>query len=179
MKTFLTLMCGPGSLIDLKELWEPIASSFNGICATCFGERDSPEAQYLETNKGVGYITYLPYTGRHDLGRICAMHCGAIQDNDIVIVSDVLERPSPVFCRDVGNLLSYQINTLFFFSKILAFRYHESATYIGSPHEAFRRLDGQMRGFDLAQASWGENKLDEAAIRGNVRPLKRPHRPTW
>ncbi len=171
-KTWLTFMAGPGSLVDLKEMFEPIKEYFDGICAVYFGEMGDEEAIYLETNKGAGHITYLPYTGRHDLGRICALHCGVIQDDDIVVVTDTLERPSPAFCRDVGNLLN-EVNTLFFFGKILAFRYHESITYVGSPHESFRRLDGQMRAVDLAQG-WGENKVDEASIRANVRPLKRP-----
>ena len=166
-------MCGPGSVADLIELWEPIKAHFNGVCAVYFGARTDDEAQYLELIKGEGRITYLPYTGRHDLARVCTVHCGAIENDDIVVVTDVLERPSPVFCRDVKNLLSGQLNTLFFFGKILAYRYHESITYIGTPHEAFRRLDGQMRAVDLAQG-WGENKIDEATIRANVRPQKRP-----
>lgn len=173
MKTWLSFMCGSGSLEDIREVFEPIKGFFDGICATCFAEPGSEESLYLEANKGEGYITYLPYTGRHDLGRICALHCGVIQDDDIVVVTDTLERPSPVFCRDVVTLLSGPFNTLFFFGKILAFRYHESITYTGTPHESFRRLDNQMRALDLAQG-WGENKIDEGLIRANVRPLKRP-----
>lgn len=172
MKTFLSLMAGPGSYQDIDELWTPIKDYFDGITAVYFGARDDMEAQYLEAAKGAGYITYLPYTGRHDLARVCAIHCGVVQNDDIVVVTDTLERPSAIFCRDVDNLLSDQVNTLFFFGKPLAFRYHESITYVGSPHESLQRRDGQMRAIDLAQG-WGENKIDEAAIRANVRPLKR------
>lgn len=174
MRTFLTLVCGDGSYQDLEELWSPIKEHFAGICAVCHTDPpDSMEGMWLERCKGAGYVTYLPYTGRHDLSRICALHCGAIQDSDLVVQTDTLERPSQVFCRDVGDLLSGDLNTLFFFGKILAYRYHESITFRGTPHEAFIRQDGQMRAADLAQG-WGDNKIDEAAIRANVRPLKRP-----
>lgn len=173
MRLFLTLVAGPGSCDDLFELYEPIKEHFTGCCAVYHGERDDLEAKYLELVKGEGRIIYMPYVGRHSLSRNVALHCGAIQDGDNVVVSDTLERPSSAFCRDVCRLLSGEINTLFFFAKPLAFRYHESLDYIGSPHESLRRLDGQMAVVDLAQG-WGENKIDEAAIRGNVRPLKRP-----
>lgn len=172
-RVFLTLMAGPGSLQDLKEMFESIREHFNGICAVYFGEPTDDEADYLEANRGAGRITYLPYVGRHDLARNVGLHCGKIENDDIVVVTDALERPAPTFCRDVGNLLSGDINTLFFFGKILAFRYHESATYVGTPHERFARQDGQMRAADLAHG-WGENKIHEAEIRANVRPQKRP-----
>lgn len=173
MKTFLTLIAGEGSAADLSEIWEPIKEYFDGICATCFAEMGSEEALYMEENKGAGHIIYLPYVGLHDIARNAALHCGKIEDDDIVVVTDVLERPSPTFCRDVSNLLAGQINTLFFFGKILAFRYHESLSYVGTPHELFNRFDGKMRFIDLAQG-WGENKVNEALIRANVRPQKRP-----
>lgn len=171
-RVFLSLLAGPGSYVDLDELWTPIKDHFDGICAVYFGNQDDIEAKYLEAAKGEGRIIYLPYVGRHDLARNVALHCGVIQNDEIVVVTDTLERPSPVFCRDVGNLLSGQVNILFFFGKPLAFRYHESLTYVGSPHENLRRQDGQMCAIDLAYG-WGEDKIDEAAIRANVRPQKR------
>jgi hypothetical protein len=166
-------MAGKGSAEDLRELWEPIKDHFDGICCTYFGEMRDDEAIYLEAEKGEGHVTYLPYVGRHDLARNVGLHCGKIENGDIVVVTDTLERPSPTFCRDVGNLLSGEINTLFFFGKILAFRYHESATYVGTPHERFVRQDGQMWAVDMSHG-WGDNKIREAEIRANVRPEKRP-----
>jgi hypothetical protein len=172
-KIWLTLVTGPGAVDDLRELWEPIKDYMSGICCVCHAEMGSEEALYLEDNKKEGRVIYLPYVGRHDLARNVALHCGVVRDNDIVVCTDTLERPAPAFCRDVSNLLSGQLNTLFFFGKILAFRYHESIIYRGSPHEAFLRQDGQMRAIDLAHG-WGENKIHEAEIRANVRPQKRP-----
>lgn len=167
-------MAGPGSFQDLDELWTPIQDHFDGICAVYFGSRDDIEAKYLETTKGAGYITYLPYTGRHDLARVCAIHCGAIQHGDVVCQFDTLERLNPEFANEMLGLLDSRINTLFYYGKVLLYEYHESVTFQGTPHEAFRRLDGGTKAVELSQY-----QPDESKVRLNVRPIKRTDPYHW
>jgi len=181
VKIFLTLMCGPGSLVDLTELWEPIKAHFNGVCAVYFGARTDEEAQYLELIKGEGRITYLPYTGRHDLARNVALHCGAVQEGEWVMQCDTLERLVPKFLKThVGGMIrrgagpmgdETPINTFFYYGKPILFQYHESLQYQGTPHEGLRRLDGGMQAVELSPFI-----PNEAEIRLNVRPIKRPDR---
>ena len=174
MKLWFTLIAGPGSFDDLLELWEPTKSQFAGLCVTYHGDRDDPEACYLESNKGDGLIVYLPYVGRHDQSRNVALHCGRINDGDWVMQCDTLERLNPIFIRDSivpmvrSSILAEQINCYFYFGKPLAFQYHESIRYVGTPHEGFRRDDGQLRAAELSQ-TWP----DESKVRLNVRPIKR------
>jgi len=177
MKIFLTLMCGPGSLVDLTELWEPIKAHFNGVCAVYFGAREDEEAQYLESIRGEGRITYLPYTGRHDLARTICIHNGKIQEGDWCVATDTLERLSPTFLSWAVVANKHMLtdkrnaypNMYYFYSKPLLFRYHESLIYRGTPHESLVRQDGGGRAMELK--GYYPNEAD---VRANVRPIKRP-----
>lgn len=180
MKIYLSLMAGPGSFQDIDELWTPIKDYFDGIVAVYFGSRDDIEAKYLETAKGAGYITYLPYTGRHDLARTCALHCGVIQPGDWVMQVDVLERLVPEFIeRHVipwYGMCGLNPNMWLYYSKPLLFAYHESLQYQGTPHEGLRRLDGGAKVSELSQNDFFK---DESTVRVNVRPLKRTDPYHW
>lgn len=170
-RLFLTLVCGPGSYEDLVELYEPIKEHFTGLCCVCHAAPDSMESKYLELSKGAGRITYLPYTGRHDLSRICAVHCGVIENDDLVCQFDCLERLSPLFAASIRELVGNlgQVDAFYYYGKILLYRYHESITFIGSPHEGWTRRDKNPVSIELNKAY-----PDESQIRLNVRPVKRP-----
>ncbi len=174
MRLFFTTMCGPGSLTDLRELWDPIKGYFAGLSVVYFGAREDEEAQYLEANKGEGIVIYLPYVGRHDLARTVAIHSGVIQDGDWIVQCDTLERiPASFIANHVApwyGLTGMQPNCWYYHNKPLVFKYHESLRYEGTPHEGLRRDDGQMRSLELNQM---EIFKDEAQVRLNVRPLKR------
>lgn len=184
MKLFFTMMCGPGSLQDLQELWEPIKDHFAGISAVYFGDRDDLEARYLEIVKGEGRIVYLPYVGRHDLARNVALHSGVIQNGDWVMQCDGLERLVPEFIQTrVPDMMSRgsgptgdetPINTFFYYAKPILFQYHESLQYSGTPHEGLRRLDGRMSACELSHFL-----PDESKVRVNVRPIKRTDPYHW
>lgn len=174
MRLFLTLVAGSDSYADLVELFDTIKEHFDGLCAVYHGERDDLEAKYLEIVKGEGRIIYMPYVGRHDLSRICAVHCGAIKEGDVVCQFDTLERLSPEFANEMLGLLDHSINTLFYYGKVLLYEYHESVTFQGTPHEAFRRMDGGMKAVELSRY-----QPDESKVRLNVRPLKRTDPYHW
>ncbi len=183
-RLFLTLVAGPGSLEDLRELYEPIRAYFTGLCAVYHGECDDPESRYLESAKGVGRIVYLPYVGRHDQSRNVALHCGAIEQGDWVMQCDTLERLVSDFVGTrVPDMMrrgrgpmgdEIPLNAFFYYSKPLLFEYHESLQYAGTPHEGLRRLDGKMHACELSVFI-----PDESKVRLNVRPLKRTDPYHW
>lgn len=176
MRLFLTLVCGPGSLEDLRELWEPIKSHFDGLSVVCHAGPHSPEGRYLENEidgGNRGYVTYLPYTGRHDLSRNTALWCGGIEQGDWVMQIDTLERVPIEFASIARTLVqafkAQGTNTVYYYGKPILFQYHESLRYVGTPHEGLQRGDSQMRAMELS-SQWP----DESKVRLNVRPLKRP-----
>lgn len=175
-RLWLTFMAGPGSLDDLREMVDPIKDHFDGVCATYFGSIDDAEAQYLESIKGVGHITYLPYTGRHDLARTCAVHCGKIEDGDIVCQFDTLERVPTEFATRIRELMTAMdsVDAFFYYGKIFLYRYHESVTFRGTPHEGWTYQHRQPVALELSKAY-----PDESQVRLNVRPLKRKDPLSW
>jgi hypothetical protein len=165
-------MAGPGSLVDLRELLEPIKAHLTGLAVVYHGATTDEETQYLEANKGEGLIIYLPYTGRHDLSRNVALHCGKIQDGDWVLQCDTLERIQPrVLTELIPNLVQIRdgTNAYFYYGKPLFYLYHESLRFIGTPHEGLRRDDGYLRAKELS----GVFPDSQQEIRVNVRPIKR------
>lgn len=172
MRLFFTTMCGPDSLEDLSELFEPIREHLTGLSVVYFGARDDLEAKYLEIIKGEGTIIYLPYVGRHDLARNVALHSGAIDESCWVIQCDTLERIKPRVLTELAPTIT-QIrdgtNAYFYYGKPLLYSYHESLHFVGTPHEGLRRGDGHLRAKELS----GVFPDSEGEIRVNVRPLKR------
>lgn len=174
MKLWFTLIAGPGSFDDLLELCEPIKKHFDGLCAVYHGERDDPEANYLEINKGEGRIIYLPYVGRHSHSRNAALWCGVIEQGDFVMTCDTLERPTVEFLRDKvpqliqSTVFGGRLNCFLYYGKAYLFQYHESMRYQGTPHEALLRDDGGLCAVDIS-SFWP----DESQIRVNMRPAKR------
>ena len=169
-KMWLTLVCGENSIDDIRELWEPIKDHFAGLCAVCHAHPKSEEAIYLEANKKDGRIVYLPYVGRHDLSRIVAVHCGVIQDGQIVVQFDALERLNPSFAAAIPELVTNlsQVDAFFYYGKIFIYRYHESVTFSGTPHEGWHMQHKRAVTLELSKAY-----PNEKDVRLNVRPLKR------
>lgn len=165
-------MTGPGSLADFIEMWEPIKGFFHGLIVVYHGDKQDPEALYLEANKGNGRVIYFPFSGRYDFSRNAYLYCGPQQTGDWCIVSDVLEHVNPQFAMGLpfflGNWERQNVNMLYFYGKVLAFRHHESLYYQGFPHEALQRQDGQGRGAEIKDLF-----QNEADVRENVRPKKR------
>lgn len=178
-KFWFTAMAGPGSLEDLKELWEPIKQFFSGLVVTYHGEREDQEALYLESVKGEGKVVYLPYSRRHDFSRNTYLYCGPMQNGDWVIQADVLERIMPTFIENfvipyVSQLRANSPNLLIYHTKVILYEYHESLRFQGSPHEGLRRDDGLMRGADITTVFPNEDD-----VRPNVRAKRRTNPLHW
>lgn len=178
-KSWMLLMVGQNSLEDLKELWEPIESYFNGLVVTYHGEKEDIEAKYLESVKKEGRVIYLPYSNRHDFSRNAYLYCGPIQDGDICCQCDLLERPVPNFLENnlkvITNYISLGLfNCCDYYGKPFIFEFHESLKYAGSPHETLIRQDGNMKRVEL------NNQFpNESDVRINMRPIKRTDEFNW
>lgn len=154
MKLYLVLMCGPGSLTNLKELIDPVKSAFDGIVAVLHDSRGSEEEVYLESAKGCGEVIHAKYVRRHDWSRNHYLYNGPIQNGDWCVQIDDKERLALGFAailRDqIAALKSFSLNAAWYYGKPFLFEYHESLQYTGNPHEGLRRLDGQMKGVELS-----------------------------
>lgn len=176
MKIHLVFMCGPDSLEDLKEMMAGVREHFTGLSCVYHGKETDPEGQYLESIKGDGRVVYLPYSRRHSLSRNVGLHCSTLEDGDLCMQFDALERVEPKFAgqiRALGRQMRESgVNAIWYFDKPFVFEYHESLEYVGSPHETLKRDDGRMRAVE-AKTSWPI----EREVRYNVRPEKRKDQP--
>jgi hypothetical protein len=172
MKVWLTTMCQSGDVENLKELFEPILEYFHGIIVVVHDSTpDDPAVRYLESIKGEGEIIHRKFIYRHNVSMNETLFCGKIQEGDLVMWTDALERPGKRFC----SVLNTEVNTfmldgnfdmLAFYGKPFVFRYNEAMQYVGSPHWG---LHGWTNGFEL-------NRIynNERDVRLNIRPIKRP-----
>lgn len=165
-------MSGSDSLIDLKELIEPIKQHLDGVVWVLHDSRDGPEDQYLESVKGAGAVHYAHYCHRHDFSRNLGLYWGPLTEDCWCIGADSLERISPLFAANARRLIADMdgagINAAFYYGKHFMFRYHESIRYQGNPHEGLTRDDGQMRAIDLK-----DHLPVETDVRYGVRAAKR------
>ena len=173
MKIWLTLIAGPDSLEDLQELINPVIKYFDGLVVTYHGDFNDPESKYLESQKKDGKIIYLPYGQRQDFSRNAYLYCGPMSNGDWFIQIDTLERLGANFAQKMKKLANElpdqtKSNILFYHGKPFFIEYHESLSYIGSPHPGLQRQDGEGRGFDYTKI-----EPDESKVRLNIRPLKR------
>lgn len=154
MKIYLCFMCGPGSLVDLKELIEPVRSAFDGVVAVLHDSRGSDEDAYLESIKGAGAVIHLPWSRRHAFARNHYLWAGPVQEGDWIVQCDVLERINPQFAANLRHFISglepQGINAVFYYNKAFIYQQHESLEFAGSPHEGLRRHDGQMHAIELS-----------------------------
>lgn len=171
-RRFLVGMSGPGSIANLRELFDPIHERFDGLVWVLHDARGPAEDQYLESIKGAGAIIHIPFARRHAFSRNHYLWCGPLQDGDWCVQVDDMERLNGSFVAMLGGFLDRldraQINTVFYFNKPLAFRWDETLEYVGSPHEGLRRHDGKMRAIEMSG-----DVPNEREVRYNVRAAQR------
>mgnify|MGYP001582268050 CR=1 FL=1 len=168
---WLTFMTSSGNEENLRELVGPLRPYIDGIVAVVHRPCDSDAGlAYLEENKGAGKIIVRDFVYRHDYSMNEVLYAGVIQEGDIFIISDTLERPAAQFisrCKGDINafMLERGLDCLYYFGKAFIVRYNEEMHYKGSPHWG---LMGVRQGVELNQMF-----PHEADVRLNVRPLKR------
>lgn len=178
MKTYLVLMCGPGSIDNLRELIDPVRAAFDGVVAVLHDSRGSAEDEYLESVKGCGVVIHLPFCRRHSFSRNHYLWAGPIEEGSWIVQLDHLERLNTQFAANLRHFISglapQGINTVFYYGKAFIYQQHESLEFVGSPHEGLRRHDGKMQAAELSQ-----HYPVETDVRYSVRHLKRDTSFSW
>lgn len=164
---------GPATLENAREIIEPIHSLIDGTVWVLHDtDPNDPTAQYLESVKGAGRIIHRPWPrGRHFHSMNETLWSGPMEDGDLVLWVDPLERAQPAFVSRVKGEIAHlmveaEIGCLHFYGKPYLFRYTETLEYRNSPHWTLTGVQGR-------QIEWSQMEPDEKQVRLNVRPLKR------
>lgn len=178
-RLWLTSMCGPGNVENVTEMVEPILSHLDGIiwvlndCAP-----EEPAARYLETVKGAGKVICRSFpVGRHWAAMNDTLFTGLIEEGDLVIWCDALERPMLPFVSAIKTEIAYlmqdaDLDVIAYYGKPYLFRYNERLEYRNSPHWS-------LHGWNERGVEWSIKEPDESKVRLNVRPMKRKDPLHW
>lgn len=174
---FLTLMTSAGNEENLRELVDPLLPYIDGIIAVvhrpCGGDNG---LVYLEEHKGAGKIIVRDWVQRHDFSQNETLYAGVIQEGDLFIITDTLERPAAQFisrCKGDLNtfMIEHDLDCLVYYGKPFIVRYNEAMHYQGSPHWGLRGIRSAVELSHMYP--------DEGKVRLNVRPFKRPDPLGW
>ena len=176
-KVWLTLMTADGNEENLRELVGPLRPYIDGIVAVVHRPCDNdPGLEYLEQFCGDGKIIVRDWVQRHSYSMNEVLFAGVIQEGDIFIITDTLERPAAQFisrCKGDLNIfmIEHTLDCLVYFGKPFIVRYNEAMEYHGSPHWG---LHGIRSAVELSHMY-----PDEGKVRLNVRPFKRTDELGW
>lgn len=171
-------MTQAGNEENLRELVTPISEWLNGIIAVVHHPcENDPGAKYLERAKGEGKIIYRDFVFRHDFSMNECLFSGAIEEDDLVLICDTMERCQPAFVSriqsQIGPMMKETDTTvLSYYDKPYLIRYQESMRYQGSPHWSLVGWSGRA-------LEWSQIEPDETKVRWNVRPFKRKDKWQW
>jgi len=171
-KLWLVGMTAAGNEENLREMISPIVEWLDGVIFTFHNPVNGDKgAEYLESVKGDGKVIYRDWVWRHDYSANETLFAGLIQEGDLVITCDTLERPAAKFVSGIkGHIVALMdaagLDCLYYYGKAFVFRYNESMRFAGSPHWGLR---GVTNGIEISDVY-----PDEREVRLNVRPQKRP-----
>ncbi len=174
-RLFLIFITNAGNEENLRELIEPIKEHLDGIVAVFHHPKDSG-ADYLESVKGAGKVIYRDWVNRFDYSLNECLFAGIIEEGDIVVKTDVLERPAAPFVSIIKDtihpgMISQGLDCLYYYGKDYVYIYNELMQYQGSPHTGLR---GTKKAIEISS-----HYPNEADVRLNVRPLKRTDPLNW
>lgn len=175
-RLWLTSMSGSPSAENAIEMIEPLLPYLDGVIWVLNDQpADCPAARYLESVKGAGRVIHRPYVPRHDHMMNEALFCGVMDEDDLVLYCDDLERPMVPFVSrvksEIGPMMNEaNVDVIFAWSKPFLFRYHETLEYRNSPHWG-------LHGWNERGIEWATIEADETKVRFNVRPQKRAAEP--
>ncbi len=173
-KLWLVGMTAQGNEENLREMIAPIVEWLDGVIFTFHNPVNGDKgAEYLESVKGDGKVIYRDWVWRHDYSANETLFAGLIQEGDLVITCDTLERPAAKFVSriktDILALMNEaSLDCLYYYGKAFVFRYNEGMRFAGSPHWMLQGVQNAVEMSGLYP--------DEREVRLNVRPIKRPSR---
>lgn len=178
-KLWLTSMSGPDQIENIKEIVEPIAHLLDGIIWV-FNDTfiTDPGSMYLQ---GLNLKTKVIHrdwpTGRHHHSMNETLFTGLIEEEDLVLFCDPLERPMPPFVGRIKEELlplmqESETSVIYYYGKPFLFRYFETLEYRLSPHWT-------LTGYPGRAVEWANIEPNEDLVRKNMRPIKRTDKFHW
>ncbi len=171
-RLFLTSMSSDVSAENATEQLEPILPYIDGVVYVLQSvSPEAPSARYLETVKGAGRVVHRPYTTRHWQGMNDTLFTGLIEEGDLVLWVDALERAATPFVSrvktEIGPMMTEaDVGCLFYYGKAYLFPYRETLEYRNTPHWSLHGWGGRA-------IEWSQIEPDEKQVRINARPIKR------
>lgn len=177
-KLWLTSMSGPGQIENIKEMVEPIADHLDGVIWV-FNDTfiTDPGSIYLQSNCKNGKVIHRDWCPRHHFLMNETLYAGVIQDGDLVLWTDPLERPMLNFVSRIKTdlnelMLESETSVIYYYGKPFLFRYFETAEYRNSPHWSLTGIPGRA-------VEWAQVEPNEDLVRKNMRPIKRTDNLHW
>lgn len=177
-KLWLTSMSGPGQIEDIKEIVDPILEHLDGIIWV-FNDTfiTDPGSMYLQGLNKKTKVIHRDWTPRHFHMMNETLFCGDIQEGDLVIWVDPLERPVLQFVSRIKTELDHmmkeaEVGCIYYYGKPFLFRYFETAEYKNSPHWSLSGVPGRA-------VEWANIEPNEDLVRKNMRPIKRTDKLHW
>jgi hypothetical protein len=102
---------------------------------------------------------------------------GLIEEGDLVIFQDPLERSREPFMKKVKTeiepfMKEADVSVIFYYGKAFLFRYYETLEYRNTPHWT-------LTGYPGKAIEWSNIEPDERLVRLNMRPVKRTDPYHW
>ncbi len=178
-RLWFTSMSSDVSAENATESLEPILDHLDGGVVYVLNDvpPDSPSARYLETVKGGGRVIHRTFVPRHAHLMNDTLFTGLIEEGDMVLFCDALERPMRPFVSRIKTeivpmMAEANLGCLFYYGKAWLFPYRETLEYRNSPHWSLAGWNGRA-------IEWSTIEPDEKQVRWNVRPIKRQDPLHW
>lgn len=157
---------------DIDALTKNIHQHFDGLVFVDAGSTDGTK-EILEERKGSGKIIYRKWTNDHDFQMNEFLRQGPIKNGDWFVIKDSQERLNENFCKNLRPLISQlesnQIQSCYWYSKGLMFKFYDDMYFQGSPHwglQGARQKAAQLNTLlntdeDSKTVTWGERNRSE------------------
>ena len=169
-KVWLCGVTGDNNLANIDEITKEIYKFFDGLIFVCHEPCKDGTRELLESRKGNGELISMPFLNHHGLSYNAVLCSQKILPGDFIVWVDAMEKMNTQLCSDIHNfclqLMKQNINTVYFYGKVLIFRYFsDSAFTMVTPHTTF--ATPKQIAIEISTQPGFEN------IRENLRPKYR------
>lgn len=123
---------------NIQDLVDSTKDYVDGFCWTVHADSKDKTLEILENNKGAGKITQIPYIKHHGISAMFWLHCGAIKNEDWVIINDSKEKLSNNWLsrirKDIETYDKKGVGAVYCSSRPFLFRFYDFQTMEATPH---------------------------------------------
>ena len=125
---------------NILDLVNSTKDYVDGFCWTVHTDSKDRTFQTLEENKKLGKITQVPYIKFHDISANFWLYCGAIKNDDWIIVNDSKEKLTKFWLEKIReDIIGYErdgIGSVYCSGRPFLFRFVEGQQFMFTPHWA-------------------------------------------